>query len=185
MPTALSNIVTAFKVNTVGTKVLSPFTFWGCLHQALETYNFPENGQGFVPLTCLDAVSCGIGFREGRTAEDYVIREWRGEVSCFLKRQFAAKAESLAAIVYTAKAYKADPQVTQEEASLISDDHFVLVAVLASVGPKLPLSSHRFTRNLAGGNLRYTPEQGYTLEQAKKEAAEIVAYEKTWSVVSD
>ncbi len=62
----------------------------------------------------------------------------------------------------------------------------MLVAVLGSRGPKPTLSSARFVRNLAGGNLAYAfAPMGKTYEDLVKEATEIAAYEAEWITVAD
>jgi hypothetical protein len=190
MTLAISNIVTAFDEITIGTKVVQEGEFTVALTDILQTFEFPPNGQGFIPLPCLDTVSCGVAKRSTidplfPKGHPYVIRQHRGEVCLFAHRRFAAKCESLVCIVYTAQAYKHDAQVSAEEIARIRNADFVLVAILASAGPKPPVSSHRFTRNLAGGNNSYKPENGYSIEKAIAEAAAIVAYEQEWITVAD
>jgi hypothetical protein len=184
-----SNIVSAFASNTIGTKVTEPEAFHTVLINALRLYTDYGNGQLTVPLPlALPYVSCGIVPRKDLPLSAYVVREHRGEVGLFANRKYVVgKPKSLAAIVYTAAAYKSDPQVTKEEGLRITDEQadFVLVAVLASLGGAQGLSSQRFVRNLAGGNNRYSPDNGYTIDQAIQEAKEVEAYERDWITVAD
>lgn len=72
----------------------------------------------------------------------------------YLKRKFAARVEHGSAVVYTIDAYLNDPDVTDEERDELARCEYthILVAVLASAGPKPPLGPYRFVHNLAGGN---------------------------------
>lgn len=190
MEIANSNILTAFDAVTHGSKVLSKVGFMHELIIAINKYEFPENGQGFIPMpNALGTVSCGAARRVNlKTAEAYHIVEHRGEIMLAAHRKFAAVVTDLHAVVYTKEAYLADPQIEPEEFERIDETmypiDYVLVAVIASAGPS-PVSSHRFVRNLAGGNSKYFPENGYTIEQAIKEAKETVEYSQGWVTVSD
>ena len=135
-------------------------------------------------------VSCGagrVGRVDGKLVDDddaYVIRTHRGERGIFLKRQHAAKCTGLAVIVYTLDAFKADPQVTPERLAALEDGTtHVLVAVLGfSDSPKPEVSSHRFTRNAAGGNNEYL---AMTADELRAKAKAVVEYEKNWQTVAD
>ena len=119
---------------------------------------------------------------------DYHPRLWRGVVSLYLKREKAATADSVAAVVYTKDAYLLDPEVKDSPEGkrvLESDATHVLVAVLASAGPKAPVGFERFVKNLAGGNRKYSPDQGYTLEKAIAEARAVAEYHDEWCTVAD
>lgn len=188
MKIRISEIVTAFNDNTVGTKVINEVGFMAVLRNRVAEFVFPENGQGFVPMSdnALPFVTSGVARRADCTTDDYIVREHRGEVCMFAKRERACPVESLACIVYTAHAYLADPEVSQAERVLIMAGGYthVLVAVLASAGPRPPLSSHRFVRNLAGGNAKYQSDD-YTIETAREEAATIANYERDYITVAD
>lgn len=180
-----SNICNPYLPFTVGTKVVQPGAFQVMLLHALREYAMPADGKGFVPLPdALPCVSCGVARRAGLRPQDYVVREWRGEVGLFAPRRYAVKATSLHVVVYTGDTYRTDAQVDAAEACRVADADYVIVAVLASAGPRSPLSSHRFVRNLAGGNTSYASEC-YTIERAVEEAKEIVTYEQEWVTVSD
>lgn len=189
---AIADIVTAFSPETIGTKVVDRDRFLGLLTEAINGHDFTADtptGQGFLQLTekAVNVVSCGVGQRTAVPA-DYHPRLYRGVVSLFLNREKAAKAESVAAVVYTADAYLVDPDVkgTDEEQRIReSGATHVLVTVLASVGPRPPVSSDRFVKNLAGGNRRYSPLEGYTFEKAIAEAKAVAVYHDEWCTVAD
>lgn len=182
MKIEISNICTALDDSTIGSKVLHHNTFWKELENTISDFKFPENGQAFIPMNGPGLVSCGVARREGIPFEGYHIRRYREGPSLFVDRKYAATTEHLACIVYTKAAYLADPDYNPEE--IIVGD-YVLVAVLASAGPKPPLSAFRFVHNLAGGNNAYKPENGYTIEKAVEEAKAIKEYGKEWITVAD
>lgn len=151
---------------TVGSKVTDEPTFMRILGKAVASHD-PSNdevkGQHVVKLTLsgelLESVSCGVGERFGRIAADYCTRDSRGVVGCYLKRKFALPVSQVSVVVYTLKAYVADPDVSDEEAARVSGfleskegDKYIIVAVLASYGAESPLSPRRFVANFAGGN---------------------------------
>lgn len=88
--------------------------------------------------------------------------------------------------MYTAEAYLSDPDVAGDEAEVRriqrSGCTHVLVAVLASAGPKSPYSPERFVSNLAGGNKEALT---WSAEEIRQKAAEVTAYAREWSVVAD
>lgn len=189
----VSNVCTAFEKSGVGTRVLDRAHFMEGLEEAVEDHRFPINGQATVQLDPSyfgRDVSCGVARRQDLKPDDYVVREWRGEIGLFARRRFAANVKSLPVIVYTRAAYLADPDVQKD-----SDEHWrvyqdatithVIVAVRASAGPEPTVSSHRFVRNLSGGNNAYSPTAGYTLDKAIADAKAIEAYEREWVTVAD
>jgi hypothetical protein len=161
---AVSDAISSFNEEAIGSKVTIPQQDFieKFVVPAIKAYDWStcrEPGQGFLVITNNDAkgvVLPGDGSVEGRKPEDYVVRDHRGEIGLFLKREFAApKTSFLALVVYTRDAFGVDPQVTDERFDKIEDDAtHVIVAVLASGGPA-GMSSHRFVRNLAGGNNEY------------------------------
>jgi hypothetical protein len=183
-----SDIVTAFSATTIGTKVVNPSKFEEHLSEAIRQHDTSKDrqaGQHFIPMTSLafDTVSAGVGLRTDNP-EDYILRGYRGQVDIYLRREYAAPVESLAAIVYTTEAYLADPDVKDEEAERIrkSSATHVLVAVLASAGPKAPLSPKRFTHNLAGGNREAAQ---WSADEIRTKAIEVKEYHDKWCVVAD
>jgi hypothetical protein len=203
-----SNILHAFDVECVGTKVINQAGFLWDLGDAINVYTFPKNGQGFIPVpAALLYVSCGMVSRKGLTASDYVIREWCGQYRMFARRNHAPQPTQINAIVYTQEAYLEDPDLTGNLAKGISVEEqadrkvereriqklnpdYVLVAVLASAGePRPQPSSGRFVANLAGGNARYAlnPETDYhnLLATILEEAKAIKVYNAEWITVAD
>jgi len=173
-----------FSNEAFGSKVTNSEKFWEVLFPAVRTYKFPENGQGFILIDAIDYVSGGAARRVRLEIDDYRIREHRGEICLCARRLRAASVKRVNCVVYTYEAYAADPQVKPNELKFHQGATHVLVAVIASAVDS-PVSSHRFTRNLAGGNRRYFPSEGYCIEQAIKEAKETVLYEQDWITVLD
>jgi hypothetical protein len=185
-----ANILQALSDSAVGTRVVDREGFLSALSTALESFDFAGQrvpGQGFVPLpeSVNGLVSAGVGKRSSNPA-DYVLREWRGSVQAYLRRESAARVESVAAIVYTTAAYLADPDVSGDSSEVervrASEATHVLVAVLASAGPRPPLSPGRLVSNLAGGNKEALE---WTAEEIREKARESSAYASEWSVVAD
>lgn len=188
MKITVSNICSAFNEKTVGSKVVSRTYFMACLEEAIGKAKF-DNGMCVVPVNdATVAVASGVAKRSTVPFNGYVGREHRGEVILCAMRVYASETKSVSVVVYTAARYHKESQVSHDEAQRVvaSGAQYVIVAVLASAGEgPSPLTSHRFTRNLAGGNKDYSPENGYTLEKAIQQAKEITAYEQEWIVVAD
>jgi len=184
---AISSICHAFDTaGVVGTKVKNRQEFENLLTRKLLTYMFPANGRGFVPLDeALSLVSSGVASRHGLPLSAYVTRQWRGEVELFAHRDFAALAQHVNVVIYQGDAYRTAPQVSRDESIAVEKAIYVIVAVIASVGPTPPVGSTRFVRNLAGDNDSYSPDNGYTIELAIEEARKIIDYERDWITVSD
>jgi len=221
----MSDIVTAFSTHTIGTKVTVPQEkFIQVVLTALASHDpstAKEPGQFFImlPEGAKEMVSCGVGRHTGHQ-DDYCVRIHRGEPGVFLTRVNAEECTGVAVIVYTKEAYEADPQCTPERVAAAcpdGDETHVLVAVLGFAGdaPKPEVSSHRFTRNLAGGNNEYDLlargqkkanedldedgnkrrgdewgcHYGYYLEREVQDlvalAKRVVEYEQTWCTVAD
>lgn len=187
---AITNVLSAMAERTVGTKVLDREGFIAVLSEAVESHDFTADrvlGQGYIPLpeTAFELVSAGVG-RRSADVEDYILAEHRGRVNVYLRRDKAAQVESLACIVYTREAYLADPEVREDaeefERITRSDASHVLVAVLASAGPRAPLTPHRLLSNLAGGNRE---AEVWTVDEIRAKAKEVLAYDDEWVVVAD
>lgn len=189
-----ADICTAFQSGgVIGSKVIDEHRFMIELSEAVAAHDFTKDrvpGQGFIALpSAAPYVSCGVG----KPVEDvsaYTLKLYRGRVSAFLKREHAAPVESLHCVVYTVEAYFDDPDITDVEIARIdamtldggpSITH-VLVAVLASAGPKSQLGAYRFVANLAGGNHE---AQRWSADEIRTKAREIVQYEGAWSTVAD
>jgi len=183
-----SNIVTAFSATTIGSKVVDPSEFEKFLLDALAKHDTATDkvaGQHFIkmPSAAFETVSTGVGVRTDNP-EDYILRSYRGMVDIYLRRESAAAVESLACVVYTIAAYLADPDIRQEEAARVQESGatHVLVAVLASTGPRAPHSPKRFVANLAGGNRE---AEVWTADEIRAKAIEVKAYHDRWCVVAD
>lgn len=206
----VSDIVQAFERMAVGTRVVDSVVFMEMLAEAIERHDTSKDkvpGQHYVemPAAALGTVSAGVG-RHTHQPEDYVVRAWRGEAGLYLRRSFAAACTNLAVVVYTRDAYRADPQVTTERFLTAFPDELTthtIVAVLASAGPRPPVSPHRFVMNLAGGNREYdlvTLAQQQTQQhhqgdlagclvdqigRLRRLAGEVMEYTREWCVVAD
>lgn len=173
---AISDIVTAFDRVSIGTRVTgNQQAFIDLVKTAIENHDTSmdrEPGQSFIklPKEAVGMVSCGVGRHTGHQ-DDYCVRIHRDEPGVYLTRVNAAECTGVAVVVYTMDAYKADPQVTaarledlRPTSPQVDPDRYevrddfthVLVAVLGFADtPKPEVSSHRFVRNLAGGNNEY------------------------------
>ena len=177
-----------FEGTAVGTVVRDDVALLGLIGEAIASFSFPANGQGFIllPDSARPAVTAGVAPRAGKKADDYRVREHRGEMVAVLRRDRIAAVDldpdGVAAIVYTREGFLADPETTpQEAAAFVAAGHtHALITVLGFGGPKAPLTSHRFVRNLSGRNAAYANKSA---EALREEAAAIVAYEEEWCVV--
>ena len=185
--------LTAFDAPAIGSVVTHPKLFLKALGEAVAAFDFnaetnehvDTTGQGAVFLPeGIPHVAAGIGPKSADVSR-YVLREWRGDVKPFLKREYAAPVESLLVIVYTTAAYLADPDIDAEEAAAVkaSGATHALVAVLANAGPKPPAySPSRLVANLAGGNKSALVWDADTIRGHAVAAAD---YASKWSVVAD
>lgn len=187
----IASILTAFdSKGVIGTKVLDHDGFLMGLSNALEDIDFSTQrtiGQAFValPQDFWATVSGGDAKHTGNQ-DDYVVRSYRGAVGLYLRREHAAPLQSLAAIVYTKAAYLEDPQVNEQEAQKLEESgaDYVIVAVLASGGPKPALGYERFVKNLAGGNKDFAPGS-VSVEELAQKAKESMEYNQLWGRVAD
>jgi hypothetical protein len=195
---AKANILQAFSLGAVvGSRVVRQDSFMEALRLEVDRFDFAAQttpGQGFIPMPSDThyMVSAGVG-RKVADPGAYVLREWRGSVNAYLKREHAEPVESLAVIVYTLDAYLADPDVAgdaDEVARVTSNERdgyapvsHVIVAVLANAGPKPPAySPGRLVANLAGANKDALAWDADTIRGKAKEAQD---YADEWSVVAD
>tara|TARA_R110002051_G_C8576733_1_gene476647 strand:+ start:148 stop:765 length:618 start_codon:yes stop_codon:yes gene_type:complete len=119
------------------------------------------------------------------TPEDmFRVRMHRGEpIVCLRREQFQTpelKVSTLACIVYTKQQMLDDPQVTPEDKAEIESGGFEygLVTFIASAHDEpAAVSSHRFVRNLAGGNADY---ENKSTEVLIKECTDIVNVEQEY-----
>lgn len=189
MNIGISDICTAFDLQTIGSKVNHRAQFMSLLEKALQAYDTSKDrapGQHFIqlPEAVLPLVSCGMGKRT-QDPSDYVARLYRGNVSLFLERRKAAEVTGCAVVLYTRQAYLKDPDIEPREAARVICAGYthVIVAVLAFGGPDgAQLSPYRFVHNLAGGN---NEALLWTADEIRAKAAEILEYEKLWCTVAD
>ena len=183
---ATSDILTAFDTAPIGTKVVDHTGFLDVAEKAIEGHDFTQDrvpGQGFI--VCPEAipfVSAGDGLRTDNPT-DYHPALHRGQVSLFLKRERAGETKFCALVVYTTKAYLADPEVDAQEAARVREAEatHVLVAVIASSGPEAPLTPTRFVANLAGGNRE---AQEWTADEIRHKAGQVHEYWSKYAVVA-
>lgn len=185
---SLSDIVTAYQSQAIGSRVLNAEAFNALLVQAIVSHDPTTDrqaGQHYIklPIEACQYVSAGIG-PASRDPNHYVLRFHREKVSAYLKREFAAPTESVAAVIYTLEAYLKDPDATPEESARIMSENptHVVVAILASTGQPSPLTPFRLVHNLAGGNLEALK---YTADEIRAKAKESLAFHNAWSTVAD
>ena len=151
----LAGTLTAFDLVNIGTKVIHPTRFIELVREVIEEFDFERQtvpGQAVLslPPEAVWCVSCGVGRRVHDSGE-YLARPYRGTVGLFLRRQHAAKAESVSAVVYTKDAYLQDPDVEKDRDEFNRIQHsnatHILVAVLAAAGPNPPVTFERFVKN--------------------------------------
>lgn len=189
MKIVASDICSALDTPAIGSKVTNLKAFCDLMDERVAAFDFAAcrvPGQGF--LMCPELVpfvSAGVGPRS-KNPEDYVLREHRGIVGAYLKREFAAKVTGCALVVYTRDAYLADPDVAhaEKEAGRIAtlNPTHVLVAVLAFAGPESPLPPYRLVWNLAGGNREAAT---YTADEIRSKAKAAIDYDNLWVPVAD
>jgi hypothetical protein len=187
----LADVVTAFDNMAIGTRVGNRAAFEVCLGMAVDAHDTARDrapGQHFIvmPLEAATAadVTCGVGHRTANIT-DFVLRNHRGNVSPFLRREHALPISFLACIVYTREAYMADPEVVESGEVIATDATHVIVAVLASaddVPNPLPRGTYRLAHCLAGGN---NEADSWTLEEVREMCGASVAYEDRFCVVAD
>ena len=187
-----ASICTAFQGRTIGTKVLDTIAFLNVLARAVAAHDaskdrFPGQSLVSLPAEGISTVSGGVG-TPSSDPDHYVLREHRGNVSAYLKRERAAPPVRVEVVVYTIDAALNDPDCDPDEQARLL--HFksvgtthVVVAVLASADSTPPaLSPYRFTHNLAGGNHE---AMAWTADEIRAKAVEIMAADKRWCVVAD
>ena len=189
MKIGIADIVTAFQAYyTVGSKVTSNERFLADLAPILRDFNFAScrvPGQGYIvlPDKFRDYVTSGVG-EKTQDVNDYVIRFYRGAPHMFLRRKEFVRPDQVAVVVYELGAYKADPDITPKEKARVESEGLthILVAILASCGPRSTLSPGRFVANLAGGN---NEALLWTADEIREKAKEIQDYNNSWGVVAD
>lgn len=185
-----ASCLSAFEPLCLGTRVENIDAFLEVVRAAVEAHDFSKDatpGQAFLTLPdeATQLVSAGVGPRSA-DSNDYVVRNHRGRVDAYLKRVRAAKPAHVAVVVYDRAAYLLDPDVRRDEIEykLVHDGDctHAIVAVIASAGPRPPVSPFCFVANMGGGNNAYLTK---TVEELREEARAVVAYDSEWVVVSD
>jgi hypothetical protein len=87
-------------------------------------------------------------------------------------------------VVYDLNAYLTDPDITSEEAERIQELNttHVIVAILATAGPKPPYAPRTLVRNLAGANHEAAT---WTVEDIRDRAKASIEYDEQWETVAD
>jgi len=149
----------------------------GFVHTAASEFDFPASGVGVIdlPEEACHLVYCGDApMPPVLDDEMFQARVHRGEAVVVRDRSDLSDLDLAPAevrvVVYTVEAYIGDPQTTDIERAYLTEHGYthVLVTILASNGPKPTVSSHRFTRNLGGGNSRYASPRDLLGEGAVK-----------------
>jgi hypothetical protein len=189
-----SCVCSAFEDEAIGSRVTDPDDFIFHVYEALKTHDPSQDsteGQHILAMSlnadAMRTVSAGVGLRSDNP-EDYVLRNHRGRVAAFLKRDLALHTIGLNVVVYTVEAYLKDPDIknhqAEQERVVTHGATHVIVSVRAEAGPKSPLTPFRFVHNLAGGNLDFSEEK-LSVSGLIKMAEEIIKYTDEWSIVAD
>lgn len=145
-----------------------------------------NSSQGvYCPMDNQDLFLAGNQKFDKDTPEDmFRVRMHRGEpIVCLKREQFTTpelKVSTLACIVYTKQQMLDDPQVTPEDKAEIESGGFEygLVTFIPSAHDEpAAVSSHRFVRNLAGGNADY---ENKSTESLIKECLDIINVEQEY-----
>lgn len=164
-----------FKAEGPGTLVLHEAQMMIYLRVELEHNMQHKVGAVSIPV---QTVSGAYALLSDVDADDIRATIHRGSVETFVPRSkyAAVPAGSASAIVYSKEAIMEDP----EWDGVVPEDDFIIVAILANVGDEPdPLSDHRFVSNLGGGNNKYLAPE-YTIDMARKEAAEVKLFSETY-----
>ena len=186
---APSFIWQAYSNTCIGSKVESIVPFDEVLKEAIASHDPSKDwaeGQHMVafPKEHLHLLSCGVGERTDNP-DDYVIRNWRGKVSLFLKRDRALPCASANVIVYTKAAMLADPQLPEREREKIEEcnaTHYLIALLANAEGVPNSRSPYRLVDCLAGGNKE---AEAWSLEDIKNLAKDARDYADKWEVVAD
>ena len=183
-----ADICSAFEAETIGSKVIAHAQFLDLLAFAVSKHDTSKDripGQMFIRLegAANNMVSCGVG-RPINDPDAFVLKSYRGKVSAFLRREFAAPTQQTAVVLYTLDAALNDPDATTEENERLkaSGATYVIVAVLATAAETSALSPHRFVANLAGGNHE---AQVWTADEIRAKAKEIISFDNLYATVAD
>ena len=173
------DVCSVFSQHGIGTYVPDREAFEVALTEALQTYEFPELGQGVILLDDMSLAKCGVIHKDDLGEDQYEIARHRGR--SFLGARVSIEGmvtpKVIKAIVYTRQAWTNDPQT--DETRLPDDADFVIVAVIADLNTDPVVGAGRFVANLAGGNNAYkTMSKDDLVELAKK-----IEAQKDWITV--
>jgi len=182
----ISPTCTAFDAITIGTKVGRRKEFESTLSEALLSYDDSKDdavGQHAISLKpeSIDAcdITCGVGRRRD-DPDCYRLANWRGRVNAYLKRDYAAEANTVKVIVYTREAFLSDPQVKKMGIGNMIETH-VIVAVLANPSDAPDArSAFRLVDCLAGNN---NEAAAWSSDRIRQLASASLDMETNWSVV--
>jgi len=184
----VSQVCSAFNVCAIGTKVVNSDDFLDRLRTMVVSADFGSLGQKYINFPGgRDYVLGGLARRSRVTPETLCVRRHRGNFGVYASRAIAEEPDKLGVVVYTVAGYLNDPEVDHSEILDRGTTH-AIVAVLsmpAGVGGDGVMGTYRFTSNLASGNNKYKPENGYTLDKAISDAKLCLEYENTWITVAD
>lgn len=187
--------VDQFKPDTIGTYVKDYVALKGIILEELETFKFPANGIGVIPLPeeAIELVTAGNAKRHLLNTETAIIREHRGLKQVYLNRDRIdlGNPSYVMALVYTKDAFIKDRMAEEREnqktlqlsekeiqARMVeyalslgkawADWDYVWVTTIASEGPpNPPVTPYRFVHNLASRNPKYTDIPERVVDRAK------------------
>lgn len=185
--TAVSSICSAFEKNAIGSKVIGVGGFVYTLEGILQKEGIPEK-PGFVTLPAEEfqaSIRSGVALEDSLSLEDIHNIKYRGKWKAFADPRKAMNSfESLEVLLYPARFYLEDGQVSEEEKAVIREDEIDIIVVAIHAGPG-DLDPDRLVANMAGGNKKFMPtgdtEQDIKLlyeleEHAKKSAHQHMTY---------
>ena len=185
-----SDIWSAYDAGAIGSEVGDPAAFELELKAALKSHDKSKDrapGQHFIILTDdvikKSKATCGVGYATKDTG-DYVLREFRGQVKAFLKRQYALEPNFFASVVYTRDAYLRDPQVIESgEQPPVEATHVLVAAIVNAEGVPnpAPRSPSTLVACLAGKN---NEAEAWSLDEVKQMAKASDEYSEMFSVVA-
>jgi hypothetical protein len=170
---------------SIGTRYMLGWNREPFFSKLVPLLSYDESGQTFISMD-----DCAHMFYPGvvplkqtfaQEAGDFVCREHREKFHLYLKRTDEVKnnhfCKSLSVVVYTEKAYRADPDFTKHDEMYLeliknrlsleaANNLHVVVAVLGSTEETSPYPAGTLVHNMAGGNRSFLPATGADLDSA-------------------